>query len=98
MSRDDSLTGNERLFEDDELIVSKTDLKGRVTYCNDVFLRLSDYNEEEMLGQPHSITGTRTCRDVSLSCYGRRSKAAMKYSHMSSIDPGTGIIIGSTRT
>ena len=55
MSRDDSLTGNERLFEDDELIVSKTDLKGRVTYCNDVFLRLSDYNEEEMLGQPHSI-------------------------------------------
>jgi len=55
MSRDESLTGNERYFDDDELIVSKTDLKGRVTYCNDVFLKLSDYSEQEMLGQPHSI-------------------------------------------
>lgn len=55
MSRTVSVTGNERFFDDDELIVSKTDLKGRVTYCNDVFLRLSDYTEREMLGQPHSI-------------------------------------------
>lgn len=55
MSRNISVTGTERFFDDDELIVSKTDLKGRVTYCNDVFLRLSDYTERQMLGQPHSI-------------------------------------------
>lgn len=55
MSRDSFVTGNERFFDDDELIVSKTDLKGRVTYCNDVFLRLSDYSESDMLGEPHSI-------------------------------------------
>jgi len=55
MSREVSVTGTERFFDDDELIVSKTDLKGRVTYCNDVFLRLADFSEREMLGQPHSI-------------------------------------------
>lgn len=55
MAKDLTTTGNELFFDDDELIVSKTDLKGRVTYCNDVFLRLAGYSEREMLGQPHSI-------------------------------------------
>jgi PAS domain S-box-containing protein len=50
-----SLTGVERRFEDDEIIVSKTDLKGRITYGNDVFIRISGYRESELLGQPHSI-------------------------------------------
>lgn len=55
MSRDVSLTGVERFFEENELIVSKTDLKGRLTYCNDVFLNISGYSEKECLGQPHSM-------------------------------------------
>jgi PAS domain S-box-containing protein len=50
-----SLTGVERTFRDDEIIVSKTDLKGRMTYCNDVFLRLASYSEAELIGQPHSL-------------------------------------------
>ncbi|TAK47317.1 MAG: PAS domain S-box protein [Xanthobacteraceae bacterium] len=50
-----SLTGNERRFRNDEIIVSKTDLKGRITYCNDVFIRISGYSEKELIGQPHSI-------------------------------------------
>jgi len=49
------LTGHERTFGIDEIIVSKTDLNGRITYANDVFLRISDYAEAEILGQPHSI-------------------------------------------
>ena len=49
------LTGIERRFKDDEIIVSKTDLKGRITYGNDVFIRISGYREAELLGQPHSI-------------------------------------------
>ena len=48
------LTGVERFFEDDEIIVSKTDLKGRMTYVNDVFLRLASYTESECLGEPHA--------------------------------------------
>ena len=45
----------ERFFGEDELIVSKTDLKGRVTYCNDFFLKISGYSEAECLGQQHSL-------------------------------------------
>ena len=55
MPRDTSLTGVERFFDDDEIIVSKTDLKGHVTYANRVFLRMAGYTEQEILGQPHSI-------------------------------------------
>ena len=35
------LTGRERNFADDEVIVSKTDLKGKIVYANRVFLRLA---------------------------------------------------------
>lgn len=49
------LTGVERHFDDNEIIVSKTDTKGRITYANDVFLRVAGYTEKEILGQPHSI-------------------------------------------
>ncbi|MBC8240530.1 MAG: PAS domain-containing protein [Alphaproteobacteria bacterium] len=55
MSKDRNVTGEERFFDDDELIVSKTDLKGHITYANDVFLRIADYTEREVLGQPHSM-------------------------------------------
>lgn len=51
----DRLTGVERTFGEDELVVSKTDLQGRITYANDVFARVSGYSEAELVGQPHSL-------------------------------------------
>jgi len=54
MAKDMSMTGVERFFDDDEIIVSKTDLKGRMTYVNNVFLKLADYTEAECLGEPHA--------------------------------------------
>jgi PAS domain S-box-containing protein len=48
-------TGKESPFGENEIIVSKTDIKGRITYANDVFQRVSGYTAEELLGQPHSI-------------------------------------------
>jgi|SRR5579863_1870513 len=45
----------ERFFPEDEIIVSKTDLKGRITYANHVFLEIAGYREAEILGQPHNI-------------------------------------------
>ncbi len=54
MARQLNLTGVERFFEDDEIIVSKTDLKGRLTYVNDLFLKLASYTEKECLGEPHA--------------------------------------------
>ncbi|MDA8231959.1 MAG: PAS domain-containing protein [Magnetospirillum sp.] len=49
------LTGVERTFGADEIIVSKTDPKGRIIYANEVFLRMAGYTEAEILGKPHSI-------------------------------------------
>ena len=48
-------TGRERHFDDDEIIVSKTDKKGQITYANEVFQRLSGYTEAELLGAPHNL-------------------------------------------
>jgi PAS domain S-box-containing protein len=48
-------TGVQRTFGADEVIVTKTDLQGRITYCNDVFLRMARYTEDEVMGAPHSI-------------------------------------------
>ncbi len=48
-------TGRESPFDVDEIIVTKTDVKGRITYANDVFLRVSRYTSAEVVGQPHSI-------------------------------------------
>jgi len=48
-------TGRERTFSQDDIIVSKTDEKGIITYANDTFLNIALYEEEEVLGQPHSI-------------------------------------------
>ncbi len=50
-----SRTGRERFFRTEDVIVSKTDLKGRITYANDIFVHISGYREEELLGAPHSI-------------------------------------------
>ncbi|MFT4709246.1 MAG: PAS domain S-box-containing protein [Planctomycetota bacterium] len=48
-------TGREVFFERDEIIVSKTDAKGIITYANDVFLAIAGYTEEETLGKPHNF-------------------------------------------
>jgi len=40
---------------DASMIVSKTDLKGNITYVNDNFCKISQFSEEELLSQPHNI-------------------------------------------
>jgi hypothetical protein len=48
-------TGRECPFRGNEIIVSKTDLRGRLTCTNDVFLRVSRDEAKDLIGQPHSI-------------------------------------------
>ena len=38
-----------------DFIISKTDTKGQITYVNKIFMEMSEYTEEELLGKPHSI-------------------------------------------
>ncbi|WP_406664658.1 PAS domain-containing protein [Gallaecimonas sp. GXIMD1310] len=42
-------------FGAEELIISKTDLKGNITYANRIFMRVSNFAESELLGKPHNI-------------------------------------------
>ncbi len=49
------VTQNEIQLRDDTMIVSKTDLKGRITYINRDFLDISGFTEKELIGEPHNI-------------------------------------------
>jgi aerotaxis receptor len=42
-------------FPTGENLVSTTDLKGRITYCNKAFVAVSGYEMSELLGQPHNL-------------------------------------------
>ena len=42
-------------MQEDDFIVSKTDLKGRITYVNKIFMEMAEYSEKELLKAPHSI-------------------------------------------
>jgi len=48
-------TQREVHFSKEEMIVSKTDLKGRITYANKIFMRVADFSEEQLLDQQHNI-------------------------------------------
>ncbi len=39
----------------DDFLVSKTDLKGRLTYGNQIFIEFSGYSKAELMGQQHNI-------------------------------------------
>ncbi len=49
------VTNREVELTDKHLIVSKTDLKGRITYVNQDFLDVSGFPESELIGEPHNL-------------------------------------------
>src|SRR4051794_3997079 len=49
------VTSEEYVLPEGEVIVTRTDLKGRVTYANDAFLRSCGFTREELLGKAHNI-------------------------------------------
>ena len=55
MRNNGALSGREIELRDDQLIVSRTDLRGRIVYANAEFIEISGYSEQEILGQPHNI-------------------------------------------
>jgi len=48
-------TNREKTFSENELIISKTDARGKITYGNEIFIKLSGYTEKELLNAPHNI-------------------------------------------
>ena len=49
------VTDKEVILAPDTLIVSKTDLKGRITFINRDFIEISGFVESELIGEPHNI-------------------------------------------
>ena len=48
-------TNDEKVMSQDDFIVSKTNLKGIITYCNQIFMDMAQYNESELIGKNHNI-------------------------------------------
>jgi PAS domain S-box-containing protein len=48
-------TSMERVLQDNEMVVSRTDLKGLIVYCNSVFIKYAGYAREELMGRQHNI-------------------------------------------
>jgi len=49
------VTTQEYPLRDGTLIVSTTDLKGRITFVNSEFVQVSGFAEAELLGKAHNI-------------------------------------------
>lgn len=44
-----------KMVLDESSIVSKTDIKGRITYINDIFCEISGYTRDELIGKSHNL-------------------------------------------
>jgi len=55
LNKNISFLNGYKLAIDKSSIVSKTNLKGIITYANDMFCEVSGYSREELIGSPHSI-------------------------------------------
>ena len=49
------VSGQEYPFPKGHTLVSTTDTKGRILYCNPMFIEVSGYDRTELLGQPHNM-------------------------------------------
>jgi methyl-accepting chemotaxis protein len=55
MKNNQPVSNAEYLLKETDSIVSKTDLKGVITYINEDFLRISGFTESELIGVSHNI-------------------------------------------
>ena len=55
MKNNQPVTQREVSFPPDAYLVSRTDLKGIITYCNDAFVDISGFTREELIGQSHNV-------------------------------------------
>ncbi|MFO7703859.1 MAG: methyl-accepting chemotaxis protein, partial [Halopseudomonas sp.] len=55
MRNNQPVTQREHTFNTDVRLISTTDLKGMITYCNDAFVAVSGYTHAELIGSPHNM-------------------------------------------
>ncbi len=50
-----NITNNEKKLGDDDFIVSKTDTKGKIIYCNEIFAKMAGYPPADLIGANHNL-------------------------------------------
>ena len=50
-----TLKNEEKVMSDNDFIVSKTDIKGYITYCNRIFVEMAGWSRFELIGANHNI-------------------------------------------
>ena len=48
-------TNKETVLNENDFIVSKTNTKGIITYCNQIFMEMAGYDEDELIGKNHNL-------------------------------------------
>ncbi|ORC52112.1 chemotaxis protein [Burkholderia sp. A27] len=55
MRNNQPVTGHEYEYPSSQMLVSATDLTGRIQYCNPAFMAVSGFTRDELIGQPHNL-------------------------------------------
>ncbi|WP_297442780.1 PAS domain-containing protein [Sulfurimonas sp.] len=50
-----NITNREKVLNADDFIVSKTDTKGKIIYCNEIFAQMSGYPPADLIGANHNL-------------------------------------------
>ncbi|MCD6433065.1 MAG: PAS domain-containing protein [Sulfurimonas sp.] len=50
-----NITNSEKKLGDDDFIVSKTDTKGKIIYCNEIFAKMAGYPPADLIGANHNL-------------------------------------------
>ncbi|MDE1180322.1 PAS domain-containing methyl-accepting chemotaxis protein [Paraburkholderia sp.] len=55
MRNNQPVSQQEYEYSSAQMLVSATDLTGRIQYCNPAFIAVSGFSKEELIGQPHNV-------------------------------------------
>jgi aerotaxis receptor len=55
MRTNNPVSQRELLLDEGEALMSTTDIDSHITYANSAFIKVSGFNEEELLGEPHNL-------------------------------------------
>ncbi|MCU1716889.1 methyl-accepting chemotaxis protein [Pseudomonas sp. 5P_3.1_Bac2] len=55
MRNNQPVTQHERSFPAQQRLISTTDLKGQITYCNEAFIEISGFTRDELIRSPHNL-------------------------------------------
>ncbi len=55
MKNNQPVTQRERTYPSEQRLISTTDSKGVITYCNDAFIKVSGFSPDELIGSAHNL-------------------------------------------